>query len=267
MISPARLSSPVADLGQAVLTFIQGLGRFACFLLEGFRCLLTPPAQLAAIMNQLYFIGMKSMVVVCLTGAFTGMVLGFQGYYTLVKFGSEGMLGTMVALTLVRELGPVLAAIMVTARAGSAMAAEIGIMRISEQIDALETMNIPPVRFLFRPRLAASLISFPLLTALFDMMGIFGAYLTGCLLLSVSPGIYFNRVEYSVMMEDVTGGFIKALVFGVVVVSICCYQGYHTHLRKTGFGARGVSDATTSAVVTSCVLILVTDYVLTSFLM
>jgi len=209
---------------------------------------------------------MKSVLVICLTGAFTGMVLGLQGYYTLVKFGSEGLLGAAVALSLIRELGPVLSAIMVIGRAGSAMAAEIGIMRISEQIEALETMDINPVRFLISPRIAAALLSFPILTALFDVIGIFGGYLTGSLLLGISPGVYFSKVASSVMMNDIAGGFYKSTAFAIVVVTICCFQGYFTHTRAEGFGAKGVSLSTTSAVVISCVLVLVVDYVMTAFL-
>lgn len=267
MESSALAKTPVTRIGEKSIFVVRELGRLAIFLLRGAYNIFYFPFQFQKFIEQLYFIGMKSMLVIILTASFTGMVLGFQGYYTLVQFGSEGVLGTMVALTLIRELGPVLTAIMITGRAGSAMAAEIGIMRISEQIDALETMNINSVRYLFSPRLAAALISFPLLTALFDAIGIFGGYLSGCLLLGINPGIYFYRVETSVIMEDINGGFIKAVVFAVVVVTICCYQGYYTHLRKTGFGAKGVSFATTSAVVISSVLILATDYVLTSFLM
>jgi len=140
-------------------------------------------------------------------------------------------------------------------------------MRISEQIDALETMDINPVRFLISPRIAAAIISFPLLTALFDVIGIFGGYLTGSILLGVDSGVYFSRVESSVLTEDINGGFIKSVVFAVVVVTICCFQGFYTHTRTEGFGAKGVSYATTSAVVISCVLVLVTDYVMTSFLL
>ncbi len=262
----AYVKAPFSKLGEKVLFILQELGRITIFFLEGLIHIFYP-FRLYKLLEQLYFIGMKSVLVISLTGAFTGMVLGFQGYYTLVKFGSEGVLGTVVALTLIRELGPVLTAIMITGRAGSAMAAEIGIMRISEQIDALETMDINPVRYLFSPRLAASLISFPLLTALFDVVGIFGGYLTGSVLLGINPGIYLYRTEASVQMVDVNGGFIKAVVFGAVVVTTCCYQGYYTHIREKGFGAKGVSFATTSAVVISSVLILATDYVLTSFLM
>jgi phospholipid/cholesterol/gamma-HCH transport system permease protein len=147
------------------------------------------------------------------------------------------------------------------------MSAEIGIMRISEEIDALKTMDIDPIRYLVSPRLAASLISFPLLTAVFDVIGILGGYLTGSLLLGLSSGVYFSRVDSSVEMKDVTGGFLKSLVFAVLVATVCCYRGYYTHTNAEGFGAKGVSRSTTSAVVICCVLILVADYVLTSFLL
>jgi phospholipid/cholesterol/gamma-HCH transport system permease protein len=245
----------------------QELGRLTIFFFRGIAHLFSFPLQAEKMIDQIYFIGSKSVLVICLTGAFTGMVLGLQGYYTLVKFGSEGVLGAAVALSLIREMGPVLTAIMVTARAGSAMAAEIGIMRISEQIDALETMGINPIRFLFSPRLGAALISFPFLTAIFDVIGILGGYVTGSLLLGINSGIYFGRVESSVQMLDIKGGFIKAICFAAIVATLCCYRGYTTHNREGGFGARGVSLSTTSAVVTSCVVILVADYVLTSFLL
>ncbi len=254
-------------LGRLAIDPTRHLGRIALFFLQGFFLIFTLPVQVSKIVQQVYFIGMKSISIICLTGAFTGMVLGIQGYYTLSQFGSEGLLGAAVALSLIREMGPVLAAIMVIARAGSAMAAEIGIMRISEEIDALETMDINSIRFLISPRIAGALISFPLLTALFDVVGIFGGYLTGSLLLGISPGIYFGKVESSVVMADVNGGFVKSFVFAVVVTTICCFRGYFTHLGTEGFGAKGVSLSTTSAVVTSCVLILVADYIITSFLL
>lgn len=259
--------NPVAALGRAILFPIQNMGSIAIFFFKGFLNIFTIPFRPEKIIQQVYFIGMKSIFVICLTGAFTGMVLGLQGYYTLSKFGSEGMLGAAVALSLIRELGPVLSAIMVIGRAGSAMAAEIGIMRISEQIDALDTMDINPIRFLVSPRLAASLICFPLLTAIFDSIGILGGYLTGSGLLGINSGVYFARVESSVVMEDITGGFIKSLVFAVIVATICCFQGYYTHMRSEGFGAKGVSMSTTSAVVISSVLVLISDYILTSFLL
>ena len=259
--------TPFNTLGRIIISFIQEMGRIGSFFFYGFLYIFSFPLQISNIVQQVYFIGMKSILVICLTGAFTGMVLGLQGYYTLSKFGSEGLLGAAVALSLIRELGPVLTAIMVIGRAGSAMAAEIGIMRISEQIDALDTMDINPIRFLVSPRIAASLISFPLLTAIFVVIGIYGGYLSGSVLLGLNPGVYLSRVESGIVMDDLTGGFIKSLVFAVVVVTICCYQGYFTHTRAEGYGAKGVSLSTTSAVVISCVLVLVSDYVLTSFLL
>ena len=167
-----------------------------------------------------------------LVGLFTGMVLGLQLYYVLIKFGSAGVLGTAVALALIRELGPVLTAIMITARAGSAMTAEIGIQRISEQIDALSTMRIDPLGYLISPRIAAAVISFPILTAFFDLIGILGGWISGCILLGVNSGDYFFRVISSTQMEDIRSGFIKSIVFGVLVVTICCFQGFYTHAHR-----------------------------------
>jgi phospholipid/cholesterol/gamma-HCH transport system permease protein len=259
--------APFNWLGRFSIAFIGELGSVGIFFIHAFCLIFSLPLQVSKTIQQVFFIGAKSILIILLVGLFTGMVLGLQGYYTLVKFGSEGVLGAAVALSLIRELGPVMTAIMIIARAGSSMAAEIGIMRISEQIDALDTMDINPIRFLVSPRIAASLISFPLLTAIFDVIGIAGGYLTGVVLLGINTGIYFYRIETSVIMQDVSGGFVKSLVFGIIVSTICCYQGYFTHMRPGGFGARGVSLATTSAVVLSCVLILIMDYVLTSFLL
>lgn len=257
----------VINTGRSTLSLVSGFGRAGVFLLKSILYIFNFPIQWRRIIEQIYFIGMKSVVVICLTGGFTGMVLGLQGYYTLSKFGSEGLLGSAVALTLIRELGPTLTAIMITARAGSAMAAEIGIMRISEQIDALKTMDINPIRFLVSPRILGALISFPLCTALFDTVGILGGYLTGSKLLGINSGIYFYRVESGVQMSDVMEGFVKSVFFAFIVITVCCFHGYYTHLRKEGFGAKGVSLSTTTAVVQACVFVLVIDYVLTSFLL
>lgn len=262
------IKKSIENIGFWTIERIERTGRIFIFLFKGLLHIFTFPWQILKIIEHTWFIGAKSMVVIMLTGIFTGMVLGLQGYYTLIKFGSEGMLGSAVALTLIRELGPVLTAIMITARAGSAISAEIGVMRISEQIDALETMNINPVRFIFSPRIVASIISFPLLTSLFDVIGIIGGYITGSLLLGINGGIYFYRVNDSVLMADLTGGFVKSLVFAIVVTTVCCSQGYFTHLQtRGGFGAKGVSYSTTTAVVNSCVLILIFDYVITYLLL
>jgi phospholipid/cholesterol/gamma-HCH transport system permease protein len=253
-------------LGKRTMSIINNLGAVVIFFTLAFIKIFRRK-QIREIIQQVFYIGARSSNIVMLVGLFTGMVLGLQLYYTLTKFGSEGVLGSVVALTLIRELGPVLTAIMITARAGSAITAEIGILRISEQIDALYTMRIDPQRYLISPRIAASIISFPLLTAFFDLIGILGGYLTGVVLLGVNQGAYFYRIHSYVDMVDIRGGFIKSLVFAVLVSTICCYQGYFTHLRTDSYGAKSVSLSTTSAVVFSCVMILISDYVVTSFLM
>lgn len=252
--------------GRYTIKLLGNLGAMTIFFTIAFGNIFRAK-QFREIVKQVFYIGAKSTGIVVLVALFTGMVLGLQLFYTLIKFGSQGVLGSAISLSLVRELGPVLTAIMITARAGSGMAAEIGIMRISEQIDALYTMRINPMRYLISPKIAASIISFPLLTAFFDLVGILGGYLTGVVLLGVNGGTYFYRVHTSVDMIDVRGGFIKAIVFAVVVSTICCYQGYFCHMRGDSYGAKSVGLATTSAVVLSCVMILVADYVVTSFIM
>jgi len=260
------MSFALAPVGKLGLGCVNHLGAAVIFfgkaLVSTFK-----PKQFSAIVNQIYYIGAKTVGIVALVGLFTGMVLGLQLYYTLVKFGSVGVLGSAVALTLIRELGPVLTAIMITARAGSAMTAEIGIQRISEQIDALTTMRIDPLAYLISPRIVAAVISFPLLTAMFDLIGILGGYLTGVLLAGGDAGTYLYRVQSSVDLPDVNGGFIKSLVFAVLVATICCYQGYFTHMREDSHGSKSVSLSTTSAVVQSCVFILIADYIVTSILL
>ncbi len=266
-LSPWRLLSlPFAWLGRSAISWINNSGAAVIFLflasLKIFR-----PRQLLKIVQQIYYIGARSTMIIMLVGLFTGMVLGLQSYHALVKVGAEGALGTLVALSLIRELGPVLTAIMITARAGSAITAEIGIQRISEQIDALDTMHIDPLRYLVSPKIAAAVISFPMLTALFDLIGILGSYISGVWIMGANAGTYFYRVQVSVELSDVTEGFVKAVVFAVIVSTVCCYQGYFAHMRPDSHGAKAVGLATTSAVVLSCVLILVSDYVVTSLLL
>jgi phospholipid/cholesterol/gamma-HCH transport system permease protein len=264
---PVRfLAQPFTFIGEAVIGWINGLGTATIFLLmalwKTFR-----PKQLPKVVAQVYYIGARSTTIIILVSLFTGMVLGLQSYHALIKFGAVGGLGALVSLSLIRELGPVLTAIMITARAGSAITAEIGIQRISEQVDALHTMRIDPFRYLVSPRITAAIISFPLLTAVFDFVGIIGGYLTGVLLLGLNAGVYSHSIQSNVDMKDLTDGFIKAIVFAVIVATVCCYQGYFVHMRKDSHGAKAVGLATTSAVVTSCVLILVSDYVVTSLLL
>jgi len=258
--------SPIAQLGDATLRLVGDMGAMFLFFLESFGRIFRSWGQFSKTVRQIYFIGVKSVSVITLISLFTGMVIGLQMYYALAKFGADGFLGSAVALSLVRELGPVLTAIMITGRAGSSMTAEIGVMRISEQVDALRVMDINPIGYLVSPKLAASIICFPILTAFFDLVGILGGYLTGVLLLDGNSGVYWYRVSAYLKMNDITGGFIKSLVFGVVVCTVCCYMGYYTHLRRDAVGPEGVSQATTAGVVTSCVLILLADYVLTSIL-
>ncbi len=265
-IKVGRFLFPFPAIGARTIVILNGLGAAIIFFASAFMKIFRPK-QIREIIQQVFFIGAKSSNIVMLIGLFTGMVLGLQLFYTLRKFGSEGFLGSVIALSLIRELGPVLTAIMITARAGSAMTAEIGILRISEQIDALYTMRVDPTRYLISPRIAAAIISFPLLTAFFDLIGILGGYLTSVVLLGVNKGAYFYRIDAYVDMTDIRGGFIKSIVFAVLVSTICCCQGYFTHLRTGSHGARSVSISTTSAVVLSCIMILISDYVITSFLM
>jgi phospholipid/cholesterol/gamma-HCH transport system permease protein len=244
------------------LYLVREMGRMGLFLSYACYVIVRYPGQPFQIIKQINFIGAKSFFVIFLTAAFTGMVLGLQGFYTLTKFGSEGMLGAVVALSLIRELGPVLAALMVTGRAGSAITAEIGIMRITEQIDALETMALEPFKYLVSPKILAALVAVPLLCAIFDIVGIAGGYLVGVKLMGVNPGAYFHEMEKGVQWKDVYSGLIKSVSFGLIIAWISCYKGYFASR-----GAEGVSRATTASVVTTSVMILVWDYFLTSILL
>jgi phospholipid/cholesterol/gamma-HCH transport system permease protein len=259
------LSRPFSIIGKAVINWVNNLGAVTIFL---FLSLLKifHSKQLSKIIQQIYYIGAKSTTIIMLVSLFTGMVLGLQSYHALIKFGAQGAVGTLVALSLIREMGPVLAAIMITARAGSAITAEIGIQRISEQIDALQTMRIDPLKYLISPKIAASIISFPILTTVFDLIGMVGGYISSVVLLGLNSGTYFHSIQANVEMKDISDGLIKAVVFALIVSTICCYQGYFAHMRKDGRGAKAVGLSTTSAVVISCVLILVSDYIVTSLL-
>jgi len=249
-------------LGEWALTSLRDGGRMMIFLGTALCWIFLPPLKWRRMIARIHFIGAKSLLVILLTGVFTGMVLGLQVFYTLTKFGSEAFLGPAVALTLIRELGPVLCALMVTGRAGSALTAEIGIMRITEQIDALHVMALNPMRYLVVPTILAGLIAFPLLTAIFDLVGIYGGYLVGVKLLGIGEGTYFGEMETYVGLGDITQGILKSLSFGLLVTWVCCYKGFYT-----GYGAEGVSRATTEAVVLSSVLILVWDYFVGSVLL
>ena len=259
---PVLIVRAIERLGALIIDGVLNLGNFVVFLIASLLYILVPPYKLRLTIRQLRTIGAESFFLVGLIGLFTGMVLGLQGYNTLHRFGSEGALGTVVALVLVRELGPVLAALMVTARAGSAMAAELGSMQATEQIDALSVMAINPVQYLVSPRVMAGVISLPLLTAMFDVIGIWGGWAVGVGLMGAPNGPFFNGIAQNMSGHDILTGVYKALVFGVVVMWVCCYKGYHAQRMATG-----VSRATTEAVVLSSVLILAWDYFLTSILL
>jgi phospholipid/cholesterol/gamma-HCH transport system permease protein len=257
----SHVLTPFDALGRWVIYLVVSLGRFGTFFLLALATIGTPPFKLRAFVDRINYIGFRSLLIILLTGAFTGMVLGLQIYFTLSRFGSEAFLGPAVALSLIRELGPVLSALMVTGRAGSALTAEIGIMRITEQIDALTVMALNPFRYLVAPSILAGIVTFPLMTALFDAVGIFGGYLVGVELLGLSEGTYFGEMQTFVDMKDIMLGFWKSISFGILVTWVCTYKGFHV-----GHGAEGVAQATTQAVVLSSVLILVWDYFLGSVL-
>ncbi|HEY6418918.1 MAG TPA: MlaE family lipid ABC transporter permease subunit [Candidatus Binataceae bacterium] len=257
-----NIAETIERLGALILERVFALGGFLLFLLNALFYAVLPPYKPRLIIRQVRQIGADSMFLIILIAAFTGMVLGLQGYKTLSLFGSEGALGILVALALVRELGPVLAALMITARAGSAMAAELGSMQATEQIDALTVMAVNPVQYLVSPRIIAGIIAFPLLTVIFDVVGIIGGYLVGVGLMGAPAGPYFNGIKANMGSHDIASSLYKALVFGVVVMWVCCYKGYNAQRMATG-----VSRATTEAVVLSSVLILAWDYVLTSILL
>src|SRR3990172_13177020 len=244
-------------LGAWFIARLKAMGHMFLFLLNAVFIAFKPPFKFKVLLRQIRFFGNKSMLVILLPGSFTGMVLALQLYYILRKFGSEALLGPGIALSLIRELGPVLSALMVTGRAGSALTAEIGMMKISEQIDALTAMALNPIRYLIVPNIVAALIVFPLLVAIFDVIGIFGGYLVGVEVLGISSGTYFSLMEDYVVMEDIMVGLYKSVSFGLIVSWICCYKGFYT-----GYGAAGVSKSTTEAVVLCSILILIWDYFL-----
>jgi phospholipid/cholesterol/gamma-HCH transport system permease protein len=214
------------------------------------------------IVRELYFTGVLSLIIIVVSGLFVGMVLGLQGYHTLQTYGSESALGVLVALSLVRELGPVVSALLFASRAGSAMTAEIGLMKATEQLAAMEMMAVDPISRVVAPRFWAGVISMPLLAAMFSAMGIFGGYLVGVVLIGVDEGSFWSQMQAAVdVEEDILNGVIKSFVFGVAVTWIALFEGYDAPPT-----AEGVSGATTRTVVTSSLAILGLDFLLTSFM-
>lgn len=251
----------IERIGDAVIKQVSGFGDAWLFLFNVLGKALIPPYRVKLIVDQLFSIGVQSTSVIALVGVFTGAVLAVQGEYTLAKFGATAFTGPAVALSLIRELGPVLTALMVNGRAGSAMTAELGIMKITEQVDALRSMAVDPIRYLMVPRVVAGIIAVPLLTALFNVVGIAGGYLVGVETLGLSAGTFVAQMKHAVTDVDVISGLVKSVVFGLSISWIACYKGW-----TCGFGAVGVNRATTSSVVTASVVILVLDYFLTSIL-
>jgi phospholipid/cholesterol/gamma-HCH transport system permease protein len=253
-------------VGQRSLATVAELGEFAGLMS---RAVAVAPVSRHFGRRWVYAIheqGIRCLPVVTIVGLFAGLVLGLQGYYVLTRFGSAGILGTFVSLTLTRELAPVLAALMIVGQAGSAIAAEIGIHRNSEQIDALVTMGIDPIGYLIAPRLFAAVVVFPIQTVAFTLVGLAGGYLSGCLLLGLDSGVYWSGVYSAVRVADVRECLLKALVFGVINIAICCHSGFNTHRRKGISGSRAVSWSTTRAVVLASIATLAADYLITSFL-
>lgn len=256
------MTSFLAALGRVALSMLQEAGRMMLLLLEAVFWLIRPPWRWRLYFKQMEFIGVNSLFVVALTSLFTGMVLALQTYYAFRMFSAETLVGATVALSMTRELGPVITALMVTGRAGSAMAAEIGTMRVTEQVDALTVMAINPVQYLVLPRIVAGIIMLPLLTAISDFVGIVGGYLVGVKLLGIHGGLFMNKIYEYVEFSDIYNGLTKAACFGLILTLVGCYKGFYTR-----GGAEGVGRATTQAVVLSSVLILTSDYVLTALMM
>jgi len=261
------MQKPIENLGERCLDAVEQAGALAVFFSVTLARIATPPYRPAAVVRQVYFIGARSLPVIAISGGFIGMVVALQFHDTLVRFGSVGLLGSAVGLSLVRELGPVLTALMVIARAGSATCAEISIMRVDNQIDALECMGIDPYRHLIAPKLAAGLVSVPLLTAVFIVIGIAGGYLVGVVLFGVGSGAYFEGMYDTVGGRDLAMGFVKAVAFGLIIFWICAGAGFFLdQVRLKAFGAEGVSRTTTNAVVLAAVLVLFTDYLVSSLM-
>lgn len=218
--------------------------------------------RLSLTIREVYFAGVLSIIIIAISGAFVGMVLALQGYNTLTRFGSTDALGTLVALSLLRELGPVLAALLFVSRSGSAMTAEIGLMKATEQLDAMSVMGVNPVARVIAPRFWAGVLSMPLLAALFNVMGILGGYVVGVILIGLDSGAYWSQMQSNIDLHyDIVNGLIKSVVFGVAVTLISVFEGFDATPT-----AAGVSAATTRTVVTSALVILALDFILTAFM-
>ena len=252
----------VADLGRWGVAFLGSMGAAVLFLGQALNGALWSLRRGRLIVQQLYAIGVLTMLIILVSGLFVGMVLGLQGYYQLVNFSAESSLGLVVALFLVRELGPVLAALLFAGRAGSALTAEIGLMKATDQLAAMEMMAVNPMHRVIGPRFVAGLIAMPLLAAMMSAVGVLGGYLVGHGQFGVDPGVYWSSMQNGVdLVDDILNGVIKSIVFGFIVVWIALFEGYSAVPTS-----EGVSRATTRTVVSSSLAILGGDYVLTALM-
>jgi phospholipid/cholesterol/gamma-HCH transport system permease protein len=250
-----------AALLAPIIALLEGIGTTASLTLQTVAWLFRPPFRFGQLLSAMEFLGVGSIFIIALTGTFSGMVLALQMFNTLKRLQTEGLVGAIVAIALAREMSPVFAALMVTARVGSAWAAELGNMRITEQIDAITTMGVSPVQYLLAPRVLSSVLMLPLLCVVYTCVGMAGAWLVAVDWLGVDPGVFIAKIRLYAMPKDFIMGEIKAAVFGFLVAAISCRQGYFA-----SGGARGVGIATTKAVVHSAVATLVANYILTSWL-
>lgn len=249
------LGQSIEHLGRLVVDTVSDIGQVAALGIQVFRWAAKPPFRAANLFAQLDFVGVGSIFIVCLTGTFTGMVFAHQSARAFELFNAESMVGPTVALTVTRELAPVFTALMVTMRAGSAMCTELGTMRVTEQVDALETMAVNPIQYLLVPRVLAGLIMVPVLTLLFDVCGLGGGYFVSVIVKNVSAGTFLARTQQWLDPEDIVEGLIKGAVFGLTIALIACMKGFHA-----SGGAKGVGHATTQAMVQSALSIFILDY-------
>jgi len=248
-------------IGRILLGFLGATGRMTLFTVSGVSHCFRPPFYFRIIGRQMVDIGYYSLPVVGLTAIFAGMVLALQSYTGFARFSAEGAIANVVVLSITRELGPVLAGLMVAGRIGASLAAEIGTMRVTEQIDALTTLSTNPMKYLVAPRLIAGVLMFPILVLIADVIGVFGGYLVAVYKLDFNATNYLKSTYDFLRAEDVNSGLIKAAVFGFIVTLMGCYHGYNSK-----GGAQGVGTATTNAVVSASILILCLDYILTELL-
>ena len=259
---PHRTLPSIRSLGASTIDSVLRLGYAARFIGLTLTHSGTSFARPRLIVRELYYTGVLSMIIILVSGLFVGMVLGLQGYQTLTTYGSESALGVLVALSLVRELGPVVSALLFASRAGSAMTAEIGLMKATEQLSAMEMMAVDPVARVVAPRFWAGVISMPFLAAIFSVMGVYGGYLVTVVFIGVDEGSYWSQMQSAVDFRiDILNGFIKSCFFGVAVTAIAVFEGYDAPPT-----AEGVSGATTRTVVTSSLVILGLDFILTAFM-